>query len=86
MGTHPVSFLEAENVFVSSQLLKSGLVNVVLPAKKKKKTPSWDLWFYQGASYNTDTRLSTHWLRDVPCQELKGFNFMNHQSFFLYMM
>ena len=87
MGTHPVSFLEAEYVFVSSQLLKSGLINVVLPAKKKKKkTPSWDLWFFQGASYNTDTCLSTHWLRDVPCQELKGFNFMNHQSFFLYMM
>ena len=85
MGTHPVSFLEAENVFVSSELLKSGLINAVLP-EKKKKTPNWDLWFYQGASYNTDTCLSTHWLRDLPCQELKGFNFMNHQSFFLSMM
>lgn len=37
MGTHPVYFLEAENVFVSSELLKSGLINIVLPAKKKKK-------------------------------------------------
>ena len=34
MGTHPVFFLEAENVFVSSELLKSGLINVVLPEKK----------------------------------------------------
>lgn len=57
-----------------------------LQKKKKNTTPSWDLWFYHGASYNTDTCLSTHWLRDVPCQELKGFNFMNHQSLFLYMM
>ena len=38
MGTHPVFFLEAENVFVSSELLKSGLINVVLPEKKKKTT------------------------------------------------
>ena len=38
MGTHPVFSLEAENVFVSSELLKSGLINVVLPEKKKQKT------------------------------------------------
>jgi len=40
MGTHPVFSLEAENVFVSSELLKSGLINVVLPEKKKKKNPA----------------------------------------------
>ena len=64
----------------------SSTLSFLQKKKKKKKPPSWDLWFYQGASYNTDTCLSTHWLRDLPCQELKGFNFMNHQSFFLSMM
>ena len=64
----------------------SSTLSFLQKKKQKKKPPSWDLWFYQGASYNTDTCLSTHWLRDLPCQELKGFNFMNHQSFFLSMM
>lgn len=54
-GTHPVSFLEAANVFVYSVPFQDSLINLGLTLCPSCKRASWDLWFYQGVSFNTAT-------------------------------